>query len=174
MINEVATFEKVSFEQYQKDLVAQRIVNSDDDAQIEKYRTVWENITLPKRATQYSAGYDFYIPNNIALTENAPVTIPTGVRVKINPGWMLALFPRSGLGFKYGVRLANTVGIIDGDYYFANNEGHIMAKIDSRQPFSLNEQDRFMQGIFMQYGVTVDDAASEPGVREGGFGSTGR
>ena len=80
--------------------------------------------------------------------------------------------PRSGLGFKYGCRLVNTCGIIDEDYYYADNEGHIMAKITCDKGFKLASGDRFMQGIFVPYAVTADDdpIASE---RTGGFGSTG-
>lgn len=85
---------------------------------------------------------------------------------------MLALFPRSGLGFKHGMRLKNTVGIIDSDYYNADNEGHIMAKIDVDYGFIGEEGDRFMQGVFLPYGVTTDDNAN--GERTGGFGSTGK
>ena len=83
-------------------------------------------------------------------------------------------YPRSGLGFKYRLQLNNTVGIIDSDYYDSDNEGHIFAKLtnDSReeQSISLQAGDGFMQGIFVEYGLTVDDEAA--GVRNGGFGST--
>jgi dUTP pyrophosphatase len=71
------------------------------------------------------------------------------------------------------LRLANTVGIIDSDYYFSDNEGHIMAKIavEGDQPVLLKVGERFMQGIFIPYGITYTDKATE--VRNGGFGSTG-
>ena len=90
--------------------------------------------------------------------------------------WVLSLYPRSGLGFKYRLQLNNTVGIIDSDYYYSDNEGHIFAKLtnDSNEgkALSLNAGDGFMQGIFLPYGITEDDAAD--GTRNGGFGSTGR
>ena len=88
--------------------------------------------------------------------------------------WVLKLYPRSGLGFKYRLQLNNTVGIIDSDYYYSDNEGHIMAKItnDSNEGkvAHLKEGEGFIQGIFLEYGITVDDDAD--GVRNGGFGST--
>ena len=91
-------------------------------------------------------------------------------------GWVLKLYPRSGLGFKYRLQLNNTVGIIDSDYFNSDNEGHIMAKItnDSKENkvLQLKAGDGFMQGIFVQFGITVDDEAE--GVRNGGFGSTSR
>ena len=94
--------------------------------------------------------------------------------MKIDEGWVLSLYPRSGLGFKYRLQLDNTVGIIDGDYYYSDNEGHIFAKItnDSRneKTVEIPAGTGFMQGIFTEFGITVDDEAD--GVRNGGFGST--
>ena len=88
--------------------------------------------------------------------------------------WVLKLYPRSGLGFKYRLQLNNTVGIIDSDYFYSDNEGHIMAKItnDSREgkTMEISAGMGFMQGIFLEYGITVDDDAR--GIRNGGFGST--
>ena len=87
----------------------------------------------------------------------------------------MSLYPRSGLGFKFRLQLDNTVGIIDSDYYFSDNEGHIFAKItnDSRENKALHitAGSGFMQGIFTEYGITADDDATE--IRNGGFGSTG-
>ena len=90
--------------------------------------------------------------------------------------WVLKCYPRSGLGFKYRLQLNNTVGIIDSYYYYSDNEGHIFAKItnDSNEDktVELNAHEGFMQGIFVEYGITIDDEAD--GVRNGGFGSTTR
>jgi dUTP pyrophosphatase len=100
--------------------------------------------------------------------------VPTGIRVKIDEGWLLACAPRSGLGFKYRLQLDNTVGIIDSDYYYSDNEGHIFARITLEnhegKGLVLRQNDAFMQGIFLPYGITYDDHAT--GVRNGGFGST--
>mgnify|MGYP002514300071 CR=1 FL=1 len=88
--------------------------------------------------------------------------------------YVLCLYPRSGLGFKYRLQLNNTVGIIDSDYYYSDNEGHILIKItnDSNEGriLSLNAGDGFAQGVFLPFGITEDDDAS--GIRNGGFGST--
>lgn len=92
----------------------------------------------------------------------------------MNEDYVLKLYPRSGLGFKYRLQLNNTVGIIDSDYYYSDNEGHIFAKItnDSNEgkTVELKAGDGFMQGIFLEYGITIDDDATE--IRNGGFGST--
>ncbi len=162
-MNQVGVFQKVSLEQFEKDC---RGVP-------ETVRKIWSKICLPERATAGSAGYDFRIPYDIYLDPGKSVTFPTGVRAVIDEGWCLQCFPRSGLGFKYKLRLANTVGIIDSDYYFSDNEGHIMAKIavEGDQPVLLKVGERFMQGIFIPYGITYTDKATE--VRNGGFGSTG-
>ena len=94
----------------------------------------------------------------------------------MEPDWVLKCYPRSGLGFKYRLQLDNTVGIIDSDYYNSDNEGHIFAKLtnDGRESKTLNIQagTGYMQGIFVEYGITVDDTADA--VRNGGFGSTNR
>ncbi len=157
----VAQFQKVSLAQYQKDAASS----------IENY----EKIKLPARATTGSAGYDFFSPQDYTILPGQTVTIPTGIRVKMTAGWVLLLFPRSGLGFKYRLQLNNTVGVIDQDYYQADNEGHIFAKItnDSRENKTLiiKQGEAFMQGIFLPFGITVDDEVQNQ--RHGGLGSTG-
>ncbi len=129
-------------------------------------------IALPKRATKGSAGYDFFTPEEFTLLPNETIKVATGVRVKIDEGWVLKIYPRSSLGFKYRLRLDNTVGIIDSDYYFADNEGHIFIKITNcgDKPLTVEKGKAFAQGVFVEYGITVDDDASS--IRTGGFGST--
>ena len=140
----------------------------------EKIREIYEGIKLPKRATRGSAGYDFFAPVSFTLAPGEMVKIPTGVRVEMAEDWVLCLYPRSGLGFKYRLQLNNTVGIIDSDYFFSDNEGHIFAKLtnDTREDKTIQipAGTGFMQGIFVEYGITVDDDADA--VRNGGFGST--
>ena len=130
------------------------------------------NVSLPKRATSGSAGYDFYSPKEYSLLPGETVKIPTGIRVKIDDGWVLTIFPRSSLGFKYKLRLDNTVGIIDSDYYQAENEGHIFIKLTNcgDKPLTIEKGKAFAQGVFLEYGITYDDDCD--GVRTGGFGST--
>ncbi len=161
-MQKIAKFEKVSYQQFSESF-------SGADAE-----RVYRDIRLPKRATVGSAGYDFYLTQDVSLSPGETVRIPTGIRVRMDEGWVLQLFPRSGLGFKYRLQLNNTVGIIDSDYYFSANEGHIFCKItnDSKEgkTIVLKEGDAFCQGIFLPFGVTVDDETD--GVRDGGFGST--
>lgn len=136
--------------------------------------TIYNEIKLPKRATTGSAGYDFYSPFSFALDAGETIKIPTGVRCKIDDGYVLTIYPRSGLGFKYRLRLDNTVGVIDSDYYNSDNEGHIFVKMTNEgdKPICINRGDAFCQGIFMPYCITYDDDAD--GIRNGGFGSTSR
>ncbi len=167
-MKKVAQFEKVSLEQFKLGMG-----NSVDEMLKEK---IYNQILLPKRATKGSAGYDFFMPYTVTLNPNESALIPTGIRCKISTDWVLKLYPRSGLGFKYRLQLNNTVGIIDSDYYFAENEGHIFAKItndtNENKTIELKELTGFMQGIFLEYGYTVDDEVCE--VRTGGFGSTSK
>lgn len=166
-MQKIAKFEKVSFGQFREAL-------ADSCMTDEEIKRVYDGIKLPKRATTGSAGYDFYSTVDFELEPGETIKIPTGIRAKIDDGWVLCLFPRSGLGFKYRLQLNNTVGIIDSDYYNSDNEGHIFIKItnDSNEGKTLKvgRGDGFAQGIFMPFGITVDDSAD--GVRNGGFGST--
>ena len=165
----VAQFMKVSEENF---------VNSIKDDFLEyderDIKDMYESLRLPKRATTGSAGYDFFAPFSFSLAPGSTIKIPTGIRVKMEEDWVLQLFPRSGLGFKYRLQLNNTVGIIDSDYFYSDNEGHILAKItnDSNEGKTIDiaAGTGFLQGIFIPYGITVDDDAD--GVRNGGFGST--
>lgn len=140
----------------------------------EDIRDMYESLPLPKRATKGSAGYDFFAPFSFSLPPAASIKIPTGIRVKMDEDWVLKLYPRSGLGFKYRLQMNNTVGIIDSDYYHSDNEGHIFIKMtnDSNEgkTVEITQGTGFAQGIFLEYGITVDDDAA--GTRNGGFGST--
>lgn len=137
---------------------------------------VYGTLKLPRRATAGSAGYDFYTPRDLTIAPGETVKIPTGIRAYIEDGWVLKIYPRSGLGFKYRLQLNNTVGIIDSDYYHADNEGHIFVKLTNAtsegKTLTLAAGDAFAQGVFVEYGITFDDDAD--GVRRGGFGSTGK
>lgn len=130
---------------------------------------------LPTRATAGSAGYDFRIPCDLTLAPGETVKIPTGIRAQMEDGWVLQIYPRSGLGFKFRLQLNNTVGIIDSDYYYSDNEGHILIKVTNTntegKTLSLKAGDGFAQGIFLPFGITEDDDVCA--VRNGGFGSTG-
>lgn len=161
----VARFEKVSLEQF---------LQSFDNKNNEEISSIYNDIKLPLRATKGSAGYDFYAPFDISLKPGQTIKIPTGIRVNMLDNYVLKLYPRSGLGFKYRLQLNNTVGIIDSDYYYSDNEGHIFAKItnDSNEgkEIFIAKGTGFMQGIFVEYGITYNDDATE--IRNGGFGST--
>ncbi|MCD7752308.1 MAG: deoxyuridine 5'-triphosphate nucleotidohydrolase [Lachnospiraceae bacterium] len=167
MNRRIARFEKVSFEQFQEGF-------ADFKTDAAGTAAVYESIRLPQRATKGSAGYDFYTPVEIKLQPGESMKVPTGIRCRMEEDWVLQIFPRSGLGFKYRLQLNNTVGIIDSDYYASDNEGHIFVKLtnDSREgkTLLLPAGAAFAQGIFLQYGITMDDNVEA--VRNGGFGST--
>lgn len=100
------------------------------------------------------------------------IKIPTGIRCGMNTNWVLMIYPRSGLGFKYQLSICNTIPVVDADYYFSNNEGHIFVKLVNRgdKLVHINLGDAFAQGIFMEYGITEDDRVET--FRNGGVGST--
>lgn len=165
----IAKFHKVSAERFMADWK-----DTFPETTEETIADIYNKIKLPVRATAGSAGYDFFSPVDITLNPGETVKIPTGIRVEMEQDWVLKCYPRSGLGFKYRLQLNNTVGIIDSDYFYSDNEGHIFSKItnDSNESKSVSIQagTGFMQGIFVEYGITVDDDAQ--GIRNGGFGST--
>lgn len=132
----------------------------------------YQRIVKPARATAGSAGYDFCTPIGFKLKAGETIKIPTGICAKIDDGWFLGCLPRSGLGFKYKLQLDNTMGIIDSDYYYSDNGGHIFLKMTNNGDVDLtiNFGDKIAQGIFMPFGITYEDNAT--GTRNGGFGST--
>ena len=173
-MNPIATFEKVSLAEYTRERLY-TIDLSKRGMRMEEFEAMakseWEALELPTRSTQQAAGYDFHIPFDIALSANS-VVVPTGIRCKMEPGWCLVLMPRSGLGFKYGMALENTLALIDADYYLSPNEGHIMIKTHTRNKIaSLKQGDRFVQGVLLPFGIATNGNTDNE--RTGGIGSTG-
>ena len=120
-----------------------------------------------------------YTLNDIALitkdTKAKPTLVPTGVKCKLEPDTYLELSVRSSCPLKYWLILANSVGIIDADYYNnPDNEGHIYFQMINLSPYDiqLKKGDIIGQGIIKPYLITEDDSAS--GDRTGGFGSTSK
>ena len=164
----IAKFHKVSKERFTADWI-DTFVQSQEEAE-----KVYESIRLPKRATAGSAGYDFFAPAEFTLKPGETVKIPTGIRVEMQPEWVLKCYPRSGLGFKYRLQLNNTVGIIDSDYFYSDNEGHIFVKMTNStlddKTINLKQGDAFAQGIFNKYYLAKEDKVKVK--RNGGMGST--
>ena len=167
-MNRIAKFEKVSETRFVADWLD---TFGGEEAEAKK---VYEELKLPKRATKGSAGYDFYSPLAFTLKPGETIKIPTGIRASMREDYVLMVFPRSGLGFTFRLQLNNTVGIIDSDYYYSDNEGHIFIKVtnDSNEGkvLELAAGNGFAQGIFLPFGITEDDEVTE--IRNGGFGST--
>ena len=169
----VGKFEKVSYEQFEKDMAD---TFGKSFVYVYDIKEMYDKIQLPTRATKGSAGYDFRTPFEFTLKPNETIKIPTGIRVMIDESWVLKCYPRSGLGFKYRLQLNNIVGIIDSDYFYSDNEGHIFAKLTNAtnedKIVVLESGKAFMQGIFVEYGITVDDECIA--IRNGGIGSTSK
>lgn len=181
-IYRIARFEKVSFKQFFEDYITiskealEKGQVSLPTLNAGELMTIWENIRIPTRATKDSAGYDFKSPISFDLSTRSTIKIPTGIRCQIHQGWFLQIAPRSGVGTKYRLQLDNTLGIIDGDYYNANNEGHIMLQVTNdghtNKNLSVQQGQGLAQGAFLLYGITFDDEVQT--MRTGGFGSTGK
>ena len=162
-------FEKVSFTQWKQDCG----INGLSDSELKEW---YDSIILPRQATSASAGCDFYMPFNLNFESGSRFRIATGIRWvtdgEKDADKVLLIFPRSGLGFRYGIRLTNTVGVIDADYCKADNEGHIIVSLDNPSETSvpLPEGKAFCQGIVVRY--DIPDGAESGSSRSGGFGST--
>lgn len=144
-------------------------------AVVDSCRDYWE-LEMPKRATASAAGYDVFSPFKFTLEPNESISIPTGFKAYMNVNEKLSFYPRSGLGFKYFIRLANTVGVGDSDYFnCAKNEGHYWVKIrnEGSEKISIEEGDAITQCIFNEY-LLIDDDDYSGEVRVGGFGSTNK
>lgn len=151
-----AKFEKVSYSQYSA----------------YGNKQTYESIKLPQRATVCSAGYDFYAPTALTIAPKQTITVASGIRALMPSDWCLMIYPRSGLGFKFKLKLDNTVGIIDADYSNSDNEGHIFVRMtnESDKTLVIEQGSAFAQGVFTRYLLTEDDEVTE--TRNGGLGST--
>ena len=155
-------FEKISYEQFKKDIT--------DD------KNLYESYSLPVRSTKKSAGYDIKSLESYILKPGESKAFVTGLKVAMNDDEVLYLYTRSSMAYKYNVTLANSVGVIDSDFYNnENNEGHFKIKLinHGNQDFIVNIGDRIAQGVFMKF-LTVDDEDEIKNTRTGGIGSTNK
>lgn len=131
------------------------------------------NVELPKRKTKKSAGYDFFAIENFTLYPNKLCIVPTGVKAYMEDDEVLYLHIRSSVAFKRGVRMLNSIGVIDADFVDnPDNEGEISLGLLSHNDDIVHIQkgERIAQGVFHKFLITDDDDAE--GKRVGGIGST--
>jgi dUTP pyrophosphatase len=134
-----------------------------------------ECFTFPKRATMHSAGHDLYLPIDIRLSPGEVISLPLGIKAYMQIDESMDIYPRSGLGFKYFIRLANTIGLIDSDYYNnRSNEGSIWIKIrnEGDKVLELKRDEAIAQARFSKYLIADSESFDEGDLREGGMGST--
>jgi dUTP pyrophosphatase len=169
-------FEKVSMDTFKEFLEKKSDALESQWQRDNKAEYFEKKLPIPKRKTAYSAGYDFTCPYDVYIEPGKAVMIPTGIKVMLDPGKKLDLYPRSSLGCKHFGMLANTVGIIDSDYYNnEENEGHILAMIRNTgdKPFHIKQGERFCQGIITSFYTVDGDDIGKGEKRKGGIGSTG-
>lgn len=136
-----------------------------------------KGIHLPVRKTKYSAGYDIEAAEDCTIPAfeagQKPALVKTGLKVYMQDDEVFMLYNRSSNPGKKGLVLANSVGVIDKDYYGnVDNDGHVMFAFYNikSEPVEIKKGDVIGQGIFQKYFITDDDFAD--GTRVGGFGST--
>lgn len=159
-MGKIRGFEIISKEQFNKDF--------------EGLDVAYENLMLPKRGTKKSACYDVFAPCTIELRPQTEVKIPTGIKAYMLEDEVLKAFPRSGHGFKYYIRLANTIGVIDADYIESDNEGHIWVKLrnEGDKKCVIEQGQGMCQVMFQKYLLADNDDFETGNQRNGGFGST--
>lgn len=199
MAEKVAKFEKVSVKEFTR---AMTELFPNYEFKKDQLALMLREIPMPRRSTSGSVGFDFFAPFEFVLRPGTAIMIPTGIRVRFEESdgndsdWGLAFLPKSGIGTKTSIRLSNTIGLIDCDYYYSpSNEGHIMIKMEMpaynpsptatattkfgtsleivRKAAKFTEHCKFVQAVFFKYGITIDDDEYEKEERNGGFGSTG-
>lgn len=191
-MKDVAIFKKVSQRQFGETF---RTLYPNFEFDTKTMDKMYNNVKIPSRATVGSVGYDFVTPFPFTLYPGAKIWIPTGIRVEIlKEDWCLTMVPKSRTA-KHSIRFSNTIGIVDSDYYFADNEGHILIVMempknsenmmsDSRacfgknminftEPVKFNAGDGIAQGLFIECGTVVGENNSQLKRRTGGWGSTG-
>lgn len=162
-------FEKVSYEQWSKDVPFKNIPAST----LMKW---YHEIKLPQQGTVHSMGVDFFMPYTVKVLAHNKIKIPTGIRWvcdnEEDKQYGLLIVPRSSTGIKQGIRLLNTVGVVDADYYLSDNEGHIMLFMENTTDDSvmLDNGKGIVQGLIVPY-ITPQFAETNTD-RHGGFGST--
>lgn len=163
-------FEKISFTQWCSDVSFANV----DESTVCKW---YDNIKIPQQGSKYSMGCDFFLPMDIVINKDDEVKIPTGIRMVSDCDedykFGMLLIPRSGLGTKYGIRIKNTIGVIDADYFQSDNEGHIFAILvnpSKQKEISLDNGQAFMQGVVVPF--IIPSGSESDKQRNGGFGST--
>lgn len=138
----------------------------------DEFRKTEGEIKLPTRASERSAGYDFYSPVDVTIQPNESVLVWTDVKAHMYYDNVLLIFVRSSMG-KHPVVIANGTGIIDSDYYGnESTDGNIGFRLLNLgdKPYEIKIGDRIGQGVFVKYGTVKDDNTSS--TRTGGFGSS--
>ena len=136
-----------------------------------------QSINLPKRSTKNSAGYDIEAAEDCIVPAfkpgQKPVLVKTGLKAYMQPDEVLILANRSSNPGKKGLVLANSIGVVDSDYYGnPDNDGHIMFAFYNikEEDITIKKGEAIGQGVFQKYLVADDDQTD--GIRTGGFGST--
>jgi len=143
-------FEKISFSEFKK-------IFGDNKSLYDAYR-------LPTRSSKTTAGYDFYLVQDVDMAPGEIVKIPTGIKSHFEPDEALLIIVRSSTGFKYNIRLVNQVGVVDADYYNnPDNEGHLFIKLqnESDNQLHFSAGDRLAQGVFIKYLTTDSDLRTD-------------
>lgn len=169
-------FHKISTEQWKSDLgkMGKENVYPAGDFTVNDIKEMYENLKAPEYKTEGAAGHDIHSPYDFTLNPGETIKFPTGYSVEMPIGFVFKIYPRSSLGTKFEATLTNTVGIVDSDYFYSSNEGHMwmFMKNNGNKVLEIKQGEAVAQGTIDKYYVFgVNPNATK---RDGGFGSTGK
>lgn len=166
MNNCIARFEKVDFEVFKSSFSRHfsDLIKLTD----ESIKAIYNSIKLPERPSSDSATYEFTFYLGLNLRPGVTITIPTGIRADVADGWCLMILPKDDHGFNYKIQLDNTISIIDSNYSSKSNGGQIIIKLTNNSSAQQTDKtlrirpgDRYLHGVFVPYGITIDDKYNE-------------
>ncbi len=156
-MNKAGLFQKVSFKQFYRDLSAETVAITEEEA-----HRIYENIRLPERIGKGTALYSFFIPYHAVLKPGVIQRIPTGINAMIKDDWFLTCFsPAESFG-RNGIQLAGGLQVVGSSYRFGENEGHIISSVfleqECKTPVEIYPGEVLCRAVFLPFGVTFDDA----------------
>jgi len=133
-----------------------------------------DGVALPEYATPLSAGVDLSVNADMIINSYQIVKAPTGIVIEAPPGYFIQIVARSSLCIKKGLMLANSVGIIDGDYCGPDDEISLLLYNFTPNVVAINKGERLAQAILIRYEQALWIETKKPIKNEsrGGFGST--
>lgn len=136
-------------------------------------KRIHPDAVIPQYQTKGSAGFDFHLVEDVSIPPNSLAFLPTGLVIRAPDNYMLMTAPRSSTFKRYGLKLANSIGIVDSDYSGNEDELKLYVHNTRSETVRLNKGDRIAQGVFVRIAQISFKEVDDMGDSRGGWGSTG-